>query len=73
MDRCFEEIKQEALALDAESQRALADALESELASRGDESGFREAKRRLDAIERGEMKTVDMHEAMARVRQLIRR
>ena len=73
MDRDFEEIKQEALALDTERQRDLADALESELASDHDEAGFREAKRRLDSIERGEMKTVDMHEAMARVRKLIGR
>lgn len=73
-DRSFEAIRQEALSLDHDSQRSLADALEENLAgSRENDPAFIEAKRRIQAMESGEMKTVDLHEAMARVRNLIKR
>ena len=73
MDRDFAEIRSEVLSLDRESQRALADEIEAHLADSpsADSVAFLEAKRRVEAVERGEMKTVDGPEALARVRKLV--
>jgi hypothetical protein len=71
MLKTFEEIRTEVLELDSESQRRLRDDIDRNLAS--DDAGFREAKRRSEAVNRGEMKTVDGPEALARVKKLISR
>jgi hypothetical protein len=74
MDRSFEEIRQEALSMDLDSQRALADALESNLSptSEIDDDTLREVEQRLEAYDRGEMAAVDLDEALARARKLIK-
>ena len=74
MDRNFDELRTEVFSLDDDTQRALVEEIEAKLAQtlNVDQCGFREAKRRMDAVERGEMKTVDGPEALARVRQLAR-
>lgn len=73
MDRNFEEIKQEALALEPERQRDLADALEHNLMPFDgiDEETLREVDRRLEAYDRGDMEAVDLDEALAQARKLI--
>jgi hypothetical protein len=71
MDRSFEEIRSEVLELDSESQRRLRDEIDRNLES--DHTGFHEAKRRSEAVDRGEMKTVDGPEALNRVRKSIAR
>jgi len=73
MDRNVDELIEDALSLDQESQRRLADAIEDNLSRNDLDAGFREAKKRNDAVERGEMKLVDGPEALARVRALVRR
>jgi len=74
MDRNYEELRTEVMELDRVSQRKLANEIEEQLSHSDDlEDGFLEAKRRLDAVERGEMQTVDGPEALARVRKLIGR
>jgi hypothetical protein len=69
MNKSFEEIRTEVLELDSESQRRLRDEIDRNLES--DQVGFREAKRRSEAVDKGEMKTVDGPDALARVRKLI--
>ena len=71
MQKTFEEIRTEVLELDSESQRRLRDEIDRNLES--DHAGYREAKRRSEAVSRGEMKTVDGPEALARVKKLISR
>jgi hypothetical protein len=71
MNKSFDEIRTEVLELDPESQRLLRDEIDRNLES--DRAGFREAKRRSEAVSRGEMKTVDGPEALAKVRKLISR
>jgi hypothetical protein len=73
MDRNVDELIVDALLLDMPSQRRLADAIENNLSHSSQEPGFREAKRRNEAVERGEMKLVDGPEALARVRALVGR
>jgi len=73
MDRHVNELILDALSLDQEEQRQLADAIENNLSHTTQEAGFREAKNRNEAVERGEMKLVDGPEALARVRALVRR
>ncbi len=71
MNKSFDEIRTEVLELDPESQRQLRDEIDRNLNS--DQAGFHEAKRRKDAVDRGEMKTVDGREALSRVKKLISR
>jgi hypothetical protein len=71
MQKTFEEIRTEVLELDSESQRRLRDEIDRNLES--DRAGFGEAKRRSEAVSRGEMKTVDGPDALARVKKLISR
>ena len=71
MQKTFEEIRTEVLELDSESQRRLRDEIDRNLES--DRTGFGEAKRRSEAVNRGEMKTVDGPDALARVKKLISR
>jgi hypothetical protein len=69
MDRSFEEIRTDVLELDPESQRRLRNEIDRNL----ENANFREAKRRQEAVEQGEMKSVDGPEALARVRKMISR
>jgi hypothetical protein len=71
MDRSFEDIRAEVLEMDRESQERLIEEIEQNLA--GSNEPIAEAKRRAEAVDRGEMKTVDGPEALARVRKLIER
>ena len=71
MHKSFDEIRKEVLELDPESQRQLRDEIDRNLNS--DQAGFREAKLRKEAVDRGEMKTVDGPEALTRVRKLVSR
>ena len=71
MDRSFEEIRTQVLELDSESQRRLRDEIDRKLESH--HAGFREAKRRSEAVDCGNMNTVDGPDALRRVRKLITR
>jgi hypothetical protein len=71
MDRSFEEIRAEVFALDSESQLRLAHEIEDRLQK--EDPAFVEAERRSQAVDRGEMKTVDGPEAIERVRRIVRR
>ncbi len=72
-----EEIANEALALPSEARARLADRLVESLdpAEGGDISQLwlREARRRIDEVRAGEVKTVAADEALARVREAIAR
>ncbi|MFI5264551.1 MAG: hypothetical protein ACHQM6_08560 [Candidatus Kapaibacterium sp.] len=69
--KSFEEIRTEVMELDDERQRRIRDEIDRNL--RSDEAGIREAKRRSEAVSRGEMKTVDGPESLAGIRKLITR
>jgi hypothetical protein len=71
MNKSFEEIRTEVMELDPESQRQLRDEIDRNLDC--DSSNFHEAKRRSEAVSRGEMKTVDGPEALARIKKLVSR
>jgi hypothetical protein len=71
MDRSYEELRSEVLGLQPDEQRKLRDDIDRNLDV--DHAGYLEAKRRANAVDRGEMKTVDGPEALARVRKLITR
>jgi hypothetical protein len=78
MDRTFEELRTEVLALDRDDKRALADELEQNLAGSeiDDDAAYRqewldEAKCRLDEYRRGEGTNLTCEESMGRVRQMI--
>ena len=67
--KTFEEIRTEVLELDDESQRRIRDEIDRNL--RSVNAGIREAKRRAEAVARGEMKTVDGPGSLAAIRKLI--
>ena len=71
MLKTFEEIRTEVLELDSASQLRLRDDINRNLES--EHAGYPEAKRRSEAVSRGEMKTVDGPDALARVKKLISR
>ena len=71
MDRSFEELRSEVLELGRAEQEKLRDEIDRNLGV--DHSAYLEAKRRADAVDRGEMKTVDGPEALARIRKLVTR
>jgi hypothetical protein len=68
MDRTYEELRSEVLELGRDEQEKLRDEIDRNLVDR---TAYAEAKRRADAVDRGEMQTVDGPEALARVRNLI--
>jgi hypothetical protein len=73
MDRAFDEILHEALALDRESKVELAERLAIDL-SQDQEitmAWAKESQRRLEMIKRGEMKTSDAQESLARIRATV--
>jgi putative addiction module component (TIGR02574 family) len=72
MDRQFDRVMEEALALDETERHELVERLRNSFQHRSREfdENLAEAKRRLEAYDRGEIKSVDAHEAMARVRKL---
>jgi putative addiction module component (TIGR02574 family) len=72
MDREFERVAEEALELKESERHELVDRLNKSFLH-GDQvfdENLAEAKRRLEAYDRGEIQSVDAHEAMARVRKL---
>jgi putative addiction module component (TIGR02574 family) len=72
MDRQFEHVVEEALHLQESERHQLVDRLNRSFThedSQFDEN-LAEAKRRLEAYDRGEIQSVDAKDAMARVRKL---
>ena len=72
MDREFDRVVEEALELKENERHELVDRLNRSFTvkDRAFDENLAEAKRRLEAYDRGEIKSVDAHEAMARVRKL---
>jgi Putative addiction module component len=72
MDRHLDRVMEEALALDESERAELVDRLRKSIQHRGREfeENLTEAKRRLEAYDRGEIESVDAREAMARIRKL---
>ena len=72
MDREFDRVVEEALALREDERHELVDRLNSSFNSENNtlKANLQEAKRRLDAYDRGEMESVDARDSMARVREL---
>ena len=72
MDRQFNHVVEEALELNESERHELADRLNRSFTDqdRSFDENLAEAKRRLEAYDRGEIKSVDAQEAMARVRKL---
>jgi hypothetical protein len=69
MDRSFEELRDEVLALDNEKLRELADEVEARLgAFEPSEADYKEAAERLEKFDRGEITAMTAEEAMASVR-----
>lgn len=77
MHMTVEQIADEALALPSEARALLADRLVESLDPAEDgyirQLWMREARRRVDEVRRGEVKTVPAEEAFAQVRQTIAR
>lgn len=77
MHMTVEQIADEALALPSEARALLADRLVESLDPAEDgyirQLWMREARRRVDEVRRGEVKTVPADEAFAQVRQAIAR
>lgn len=77
MHMTVEQIVDEALALPSEARALLADRLVESLDPAEDgyirQLWMREARRRIDEVRRGEVKTVPADEAFAQVRQAIAR
>jgi hypothetical protein len=78
MDRTYDELRTEVLALNQTDQRNLADDIEHNLAGSevDDYASYKqewldEAKRRLDEYRRGEGTNLTREESMGRVRQMI--
>ncbi len=74
MDRTFETVLEEVMELDRESQITIAEKILANAASDSEEhdAAWRaEIRRRVAAYERGEMKTVDAEESIARMRKII--
>ncbi|HWF43333.1 MAG TPA: hypothetical protein VG537_01700 [Candidatus Kapabacteria bacterium] len=70
MDRAFDEILHAALALDHDSKVELTERLAIDLSMDEEHkmAWANESQRRYEMIKRGEMETVDAHEAIARIR-----
>ena len=70
MDRAFNEILHEALALDRESKVELAERLAIDLSTDEEHkiAWVEESNRRFAAYKRGEIKAIDAKEAIARIR-----
>lgn len=77
MHMTVEQIADEALALPSEARALLADRLVESLDPAEDgyirQLWMREARRRIDEVRRGEVKTVSAEDAFAQVRQAIAR
>jgi putative addiction module component (TIGR02574 family) len=77
MPMTIDQIAEEALALSKEERALLADrlvgSLDTEEQERIDGLWSIEAKRRLDQIRRGEVQTIPLEEALARVRRSVGR
>ncbi|HZK75892.1 MAG TPA: addiction module protein [Candidatus Kapabacteria bacterium] len=73
MDRAFDDILHEALALDRESKVQLAERLAIDLSmDEGHKTAWvEESNRRFEAYKRGEIEAVDATEATARIRSRI--
>ncbi len=73
MDREFNEVREEVLALDRESQITIAEEIMTSIsASPEHEAAWRsEIRRRTEAYRRGEITTVDSDDVMARARRKI--
>ena len=73
MIRAFNEVREEVLALDRESQITIAEEILTHVSrSPEDEAAWRtEIRRRTEAYHRGEIATVDSDDVMARARQKI--
>ncbi len=72
MDRQFNHVVEKALELNESERHELADRLNRSFVTQDSsfDENLAEAKRRLEAYDRGEIKSVDAHDAMARVRKL---
>jgi hypothetical protein len=72
MDREFERVVEEALDLREDERHELVDRLNRSFTdeNRIFDKNLAEARRRFEAYDRGEIKSVDAREAMARVRKL---
>jgi hypothetical protein len=73
MDREFNAVRDDVLALDRESQITIAEEVLTHVSSSQEhEAAWRtEIRRRTEAFERGEIETVDSNDVMARARQKI--
>jgi len=73
MDRGFNEVREEVLALDRESQITIAEEVLTNISSSPEhEAAWRaEILRRTEAYRRGEISTVDSEDVMSRARQRI--
>ena len=73
MDRGFDEVREEVLALDRESQITIAEEILTHISnSPENEAAWRtEIRRRTEAYHWGEITTVDSEDVMARARQKI--
>ena len=73
MDRTYETVLEEVMELDRESQITIAEKILANVSgSEEHDAAWRaEIRRRVAAYERGEMKTVDAEESVARMRKII--
>ena len=72
MDRDWESIRHDALALEPSRQTLLVEEIIDSLAQTPHmQSWLAESERRLDAYHRGEIKAVDMEESLERIERLI--
>ena len=72
MHREFDRVVEEALALEENERHELVDRINRSFANENKQfnAGLAEAKRRLEAFDRGEIAAADAQDAMARVRKL---
>ena len=72
MDKEFDRVVEEALALEEDERHELVDRLNHSFTNeeKNFEANLAEAKHRLEAYDRGEITSVDAREAMCRVRKL---
>jgi hypothetical protein len=71
MDRSFEQIRNEVLELDRESQGKLVEEIEQHWTADIDEEAYAEAEKRMGAYRRGESSTVSAEESIAHARKII--
>jgi hypothetical protein len=72
MDRTFESVLEEVMELDRESQITIAEKILANVNLAEHDAACRaEIRSRVAAYERGEMKTVDAEESVARMRKII--